>query len=499
MAKPPKYAFDAYTLEPHAAMVSLADYHRIAAEPVAEKGQSSGAVAVEPTSDASAEPVVDAGTVSPMNTTRHQLSAGRFFQDWSSAGLITANDSWTGVPSIVGYLGDNITPGTAGDPRTVLVDNTTIDVIAQSTAGSSTGGVHEIEASQVVALQGSGTADAPNLIVYLDSTGRQNITFSAVLRELDGATVDQQIAIQYRVGNTGNFINLPGGAGSGSFTAAGNQTVNVNVVLPAAANNQPDLQIRIVTADAAGSDAMIGIDDITVDSQAAGVETQTVAFAGPVSQAEGNSGTTAYAFTVQRTGGTTGDLSFSGTIAPGATDGADFAGGAAPTTFSGTILAGQTSATVTIMVNGDAIVEGDEAFTLTLTTTGNAATGVTTAIGTTGGSTTGTIVNDDDLPASVAISDVIQSEGNSGTTNFTFTVTRSGGTGAFDVNFATADGTAAAGSDYSATSGTLNFLAGEMSKTVTVSVSGDTTFEASETFSVVLSGATNGAQSRPTT
>ena len=55
------------------------------------------------------------------------------------------------------------------------------------------------------------------------------------------------------------------------------------------------------------------------------------------------------------------------------------------------------------------------------------------------------------------------------------------------VKYATADGTATAGSDYNAASGTLTFAAGETSKTVTVAVRGDTLVEGAETFRVVLS------------
>ncbi|MDP2882175.1 MAG: retention module-containing protein, partial [Azonexus sp.] len=74
----------------------------------------------------------------------------------------------------------------------------------------------------------------------------------------------------------------------------------------------------------------------------------------------------------------------------------------------------------------------------------------------------------------------------------TFTVTRSG---ALDqpasVTYGTADGTAAAGSDYTASSGVLNFAAGETSKTVTVALNNDTIFEGPETVSLNLSAPVN--------
>ncbi|MGB4065680.1 MAG: retention module-containing protein, partial [Azonexus sp.] len=74
----------------------------------------------------------------------------------------------------------------------------------------------------------------------------------------------------------------------------------------------------------------------------------------------------------------------------------------------------------------------------------------------------------------------------------TFTVTRSG---ALDqpasVTYSTADGTAVAGSDYTAASGVLNFAAGETSKTVTVALNNDTRFEGPETVSLNLSAPVN--------
>ena len=97
-------------------------------------------------------------------------------------------------------------------------------------------------------------------------------------------------------------------------------------------------------------------------------------------------------------------------------------------------------------------------------------------------------------PGSVSISDVTISEGNSGTKVATFTVTRSGGTAAFDVSFATSNGSATtADGDYAAASGTLHFAANQNTQTISVMINGDTKVEANETFNVDLSNATNGA------
>ncbi|MDO9299065.1 hypothetical protein [Bradyrhizobium sp.] len=110
-----------------------------------------------------------------------------------------------------------------------------------------------------------------------------------------------------------------------------------------------------------------------------------------VSVAEGDSGTRTLTFTVLRSGGTTGAVSFSGTFAAGATSAADYGGTLPASTFSGSIAAGASSATVTITISGDTAGEANESFTLALTTATNASAPVT--IGT--ANATGTITNDD--------------------------------------------------------------------------------------------------------
>jgi hypothetical protein len=80
----------------------------------------------------------------------------------------------------------------------------------------------------------------------------------------------------------------------------------------------------------------------------------------------------------------------------------------------------------------------------------------------------------------------------------TLTVTRSNSTsGSVTVDFATSDGTATAGADYTAASGTLTFAAGETEKTITVTILNDALPEADETFLVTLSNPTGGGTLGP--
>src|SRR5262249_21395336 len=89
---------------------------------------------------------------------------------------------------------------------------------------------------------------------------------------------------------------------------------------------------------------------------------------------------------------------------------------------------------------------------------------------------------------SLALSDASVTEGQSGTVTLTFTVTLSAPSpDVITVDYATADGTATAGSDYLAASGTLTFRPGETSKAIAVTVLSDTVVAANETFAVNLS------------
>ena len=100
-------------------------------------------------------------------------------------------------------------------------------------------------------------------------------------------------------------------------------------------------------------------------------------------------------------------------------------------------------------------------------------------------------------PPAVSIADARVVEGNSGTTNATFAVTLSEATASpVTVNYATANGSATAGTDYVAGSGTVTFAAGEVSKTVGVGVLGDSVVESDETFTVALSSPSGATLSR---
>ena len=95
-------------------------------------------------------------------------------------------------------------------------------------------------------------------------------------------------------------------------------------------------------------------------------------------------------------------------------------------------------------------------------------------------------------PRTLTIDDVTVTEGNAGTVDANFTVRLSAAsTNTVTVNYATADVTATAGTDYVAKAGTLTFPPGTTSQPLSVAVNGDTLGEFAETFVVNLSGASN--------
>lgn len=234
------------------------------------------------------------------NSTAHDLSVSNFTQNWSNGALITTNDDWSGVISIQGYRGDGLAGGTGVDPQTVLSadDPGVIDVNANQTAPNTftTGGVTEFNiADPVVALSGSGTARAPYIKIYLNTTNRTTINVQYNLRDIDGSTDNavQPVALQYRVGSSGAFTNIPAAFVADASTGPSLATLvtPVSIILPAACDNQPVVEVRIMTTDAVGNDEWIGVDDITITSQP-NIPTPTTTSISPNSATAGDPGFT---------------------------------------------------------------------------------------------------------------------------------------------------------------------------------------------------------------
>jgi hypothetical protein len=187
------------------------------------------------------------------------------------------------------------------------------------------------------------------------------------------------------------------------------------------------------------------------------------------------------------------------------TGGADFLSSSGTVTFA----PGETTKEISITINGDMVYEPDETLNLSLFNIQNAKIGNLV--------NTLTITNDDPIPI-LSINNVSQSEGNTSSTPFVFTVTASGASSQpFTFSYSTRDGTAKSypyapdsfgatkpyallynpgKQDYNATNGALSFEAGETTKTITVNVIGNTIFEPNKIFYVDIVSA-NGADINP--
>ncbi|HEY0661434.1 MAG TPA: Calx-beta domain-containing protein [Lysobacter sp.] len=199
-----------------------------------------------------------------------------------------------------------------------------------------------------------------------------------------------------------------------------------------------------------------------------------------VAVSEGNAGTRLATFTVRLSQAAAGPVAYAIATANGsAAAGSDYTGRALPTE---TIAAGTTSRTFAVTVHGDTTTEGNETFAVNL----SAAVGATIA----DHQGIGTVINDDGPTLSIA--DASLDEGDTGTRLATFTVKLSqAAPGAVTYSIATAQGSAAIGSDYVARTLTGEAIAsGQTSKAFTVTVNGDPAPEAGETFLVNLSAAT---------
>ena len=202
---------------------------------------------------------------------------------------------------------------------------------------------------------------------------------------------------------------------------------------------------------------------------------------------EGDSGTHTVDITVNRTGGSDGAVSVNYSVTDGTATIADNDYSVSSPTGTFNWADGNSDPkTITITVKGDTKFEPHETVNLTL----SSVTGLLVATGTS--AATLTIKNDDTEPK-ISINDVTANEGNSGTTNFVFTVSLSNASYLpITVDYATADDTATAPSDYTAiATTTLTFNPDETSQPVTVVVKGDNTFETNEQFFVNLTNASN--------
>jgi hypothetical protein len=253
-----------------------------------------------------------------------------------------------------------------------------------------------------------GNADATTLTFTVTKTGATELPSAVAYATANGTAAQPSDyasasgTLTFAAGETSKTITV---TVNGDTVFEANETFNVNLSTPSQATIADNQAVGTITNDDAEPTLTIG----------------------DVSAAEGNAGTTPFTFTVTKTGATELPSTVAYTTANGsATQPGDYAVKTGTLSFA----AGETTKTVTVLVNGDGVYEANETFEVNLSGPTNATIADNQALG--------TIENDDAAP-SFSIGDVSTDEGNTGTTAFTFTVTKTGATNeSAGVSFATA-------------------------------------------------------------
>lgn len=378
----------------------------------------------------------------------------------ATTGTLTFNPGETSKPITVPVRGDSkiennesFVLNLSNPTRATLLDAQGLGTLINDD------GVAAIAIDDVSRLEGDSGSSFLSFTVSLDNPSSQTVTVNyATVDETATAGSDytaQSGTLTFNPGETTQTLTIPI---LGDLLDEANETVLVNLTSPTQA----------ILADSQGRGTLIDDDG------------QPTIFISDVSRVEGNSGTTGFSFTVSLSNASTLPVTVEYATADNtAQAGTDYT----PTAGTLSFAVGETSQTITVLVAGEIDLEADETFWVNLINPVNATIADNQAIG--------TIANDEIQPT-ITISDASIAEGNSGTATLTFTLTLSSVIGqAVTVDYATVDDTAiTADNDYGAATGTVIFNSGETSKTITVTVQGDTQREGDERFLVNLSNPT---------
>jgi photosystem II stability/assembly factor-like uncharacterized protein len=288
-----------------------------------------------------------------------------------------------------------------------------------------------------------------------------------------------------------NYATADGTATAGSdYTSAsgtlvfGDGETSKTILIPIANDGitEPDETVRLSLTGFTDLETLGSHPGATIIIQ--GNNTPLLVFAEDVDVIEGNSGTTSVTIPVILSAQTSQTITVNyNASGVSATSGVDFT----PVSDTLTFAPGETSQTVTVSIIGDTLSEFNEILQLVLSNPVNATVPFYPTI---------RILNDDPLPA-LSISDVMVNEGNGGSAGAVFNVNLSAPSGRpVTVFFNTANGTALSGSDFVSSSGSVNFPAGQTTRTIAVQVNGDAVVEPNETFLVNLFSASNATISK---
>ncbi|MBJ7901109.1 MAG: hypothetical protein GC158_14595, partial [Cyanobacteria bacterium RI_101] len=323
----------------------------------------------------------------------------------------------------------------------------------------------ELSDTEIFTLNILSTNTAPTITSGNTATFAEN---SAGVVYTATATDAENDSLTFSLGGTdASFFNIDSATGAITFKSAPNfeapqdndknNTYDITVIANDGAVNSDPQAVAITVTDR----AVFSINDVIVD-EADGMADFTVTMTDPLAS---GTATVNYA--------TASSTAFATPY--------DYAGASGTLTFTG---GGSTTQTISVAINNDAFYEPtEETFFVNLSNpSSNAAIAKAQGTGT---------IQDDESPITISAVDKTTPEGNSGASNLIFQVTLSGVSGqTVTVNYATVNGTATAGEDYTAMSGTLTFFPGATSQVVVVPILTDTADEDDETVFLNLTNST---------
>lgn len=428
-----------------------------------------GALAIEQTASVDE----DAGTVT-LIVTRSGGSDGSVTVDYASAnGTATAGEDYTTVTGTLTFA-DGVTSQTI----TVPITNDSIDESDED---------FTVTLSNVGGGATLGNTVATVTIVDNDNAGTLSIASTATVNEDDGTVAvvvtrtggsDGEVTVQFDTADGTAIAGSDYTAQTGRTLTFGHgvtsQTIDIPIIDDSVQENNKDFTITLTNATGG---ATIG----TATSTVTIVDDDNPGELAIQSTAEVDEDAGIVTLIVSRTGGSDGEVSVDFATANGtATADEDYTPKSGTLTFAD----GETTKSVVIDILDDNIDEPNEDFTV----------GLSNVVGATLGNDTATVtIVDDDNPGVLSIASTASVNEDDG--EVLVTVTRTGGSdGEVSVTFNTADGTAVAGSDYTAQSGQiLTFADGVTSQTISIPILDDMVQESDEDFTISLSNPTGGA------
>ncbi|MFZ2307257.1 MAG: Calx-beta domain-containing protein, partial [Rhodoferax sp.] len=382
------------------------------------------------------------------------LKGGKFVVD-----LDTGDYTYTAAPTITVAQQENISYTVLDADGDSASSTLTIDVNPPLAIATIPPHVSTISSPTVL----ESTASTSTSLVYtvnLDIMTGAPTTFTYNLNDAGGAgkaSASDHGVVSFSNGVTLSGTTLTVPAGVISFT------VTIPTLNAGGVEGPETLPLTIDGVTGTGTIAETGSfnPSITIDNVSVNESQGNATFTVSLSQASANTVTVNYATS-------------NGTATTG---GNDYQARSGTVTF----LPGETTKTISVNVREDATVEGNETFNVNLSGAVNATIADNQGVA--------TIVDNE---ARISINDVTVNEA-AGTATFTVSLSDSAASNV-TVQYSTSNGTATAGSDYTARAlTTLTFAPGETTKTVTVNIANDTTVESNEMFNVNLSNASTNA------